>query len=153
MSLSDQEFMSLFKNLSLPAEYFDHKGHLRLAWLYLQRYPLELSIIKVAQGIKAYAGSLGAADKYHCTITRALVCIVAQRLSKVSPVQDTRKPAEAKLLTAGLAHKISWQQFISQNQDLLVDAFGVLQQYYSKQLLVSEKARKQFVQPDLRHWS
>lgn len=152
MPLSDQEFITLFENLSLPPEYFDHKGHLRLAWLYLQRYGLELSIIKVAQGIKAYAGSLGATDKYHCTITQALVCIMAQRLSIAMPLQDKQSAAQVQLLTAELRHKASWQLFVSKNQDLFVDALAVLQQYYSKSLLASKKAGKQFIQPDLGHW-
>jgi len=146
MSLSDREFMTLFENQSLPPEYFAHKGHIRLAWLYLQRYPLELAINKVEQGIKAYAGALGAVDKFHCTITRALVCIMAQRLAVSKPGQQAQTSVPAREKTP------SWQAFISDNQDLLLDAFGVLQQYYSKALLTSEQARKQFVQPDLGSW-
>ena len=35
MSISHQQFLEQFENQTLDPNYFDHRGHIRLAWLYL----------------------------------------------------------------------------------------------------------------------
>ncbi|WP_020410225.1 hypothetical protein [Hahella ganghwensis] len=128
--LEDQVFQAEFENNTLNPECFDHVGHLRIAWLYLQQCDLETALQKTCLGIKSYAESLGAAGKYHHTLTDALVRIMAMRLSE----------------TTGE----SFQAFLEQNSDLVNDALGVVQQYYSQDLLNREEARLSWVAPDLR---
>ena len=41
MEWTDDAFLDAFENCSLPESEFDHRGHLRLGWLYLERYSLE----------------------------------------------------------------------------------------------------------------
>ncbi len=101
---------------------------MRLAWLYLERYPLEQAISQVCGGIKVYAESLGAATKFHFTITDAIVRIMAARL-QAQP---------------------SWQAFLDDNADLVVNAMAVIGQHYSKDLLGSEQARLSVIEPDLK---
>ncbi len=126
--LNDANFIKQFEQLTLPPEQFSHTGHIRLAWLYLSNNKREEAIEKAKRGIKAYAESLGAKDKYHTTITHYLVKEIADR--------QALQPAE------------SWQSFITQNGDLELDAISVLLQYFSKHRLFSDKARVELIKPD-----
>jgi hypothetical protein len=80
MSPEDQQFVTEFENLYLETAQFNHRGHLRLSWLYLGHFEFPVSHAKLQSGIRRYAGSLGAAKKYHRTMTYAFTCIVADRI-------------------------------------------------------------------------
>lgn len=128
--ISDTQFLADFENKTLPEEYFDHKGHLRLAWLYLSMHDVETAIDRVCCGIQAYAMSLGATEKFHLTLTTAMVHIVASRMA---------------------ASKASnWQKFLQENNDLVVNARAVLSHYYSDSRLFSEQARTVLAVPDIK---
>ena len=128
--LSNGEFLTQFQNKTLKPVHFNHVGHLRLAWIYLNHHDLEISVEGVCTGIKAFAESLGADTKFHLTITDSLVRIMANRLG-------------------GMEQK-EWPLFLDQNKDLVDDAIGVLLQYFSRDLLFSESARIALVQPDIQ---
>ena len=130
--LSDQEFLQKFENQTLDPEYFDHHGHLRLAWLYLSLFPLEQAIDKICAGIRDYAESLGATEKFNKTITIAIVKIMANR-------------------TSGTARNC-FEQFLNENQPLLKDSLSVLLEYYSPEVLFSEHARIGEVKPDIKEF-
>lgn len=70
--LDDQTFLKQFESLTLEPCHFNHIGHLRLAWLYLQSNDVSQAAKLTSNGIKAYAESLGANNKFHLTITNAL---------------------------------------------------------------------------------
>ena len=130
MILEDDVFLSEFESLELSPDHFDHLGHLRLAWLYLRRHPMEQAVEKVASGIKAYASSLGATDKFQHTLTEAIVRIMASR--------------------PGIRSVQSLEAYLGANKDLVDNIWGVVNQYYSKELLQSRTARERFVEPDLQ---
>jgi len=125
--LTDKTFITQIENLTLDPEYFNHYGHIRLAYLYLKQNALEQSINKTCQGIKSYANSLGAEDKFHHTITEILVRIISLRM----------------LQTGGQ----TWQNFRENNHDLFDNSLKVLKCYYSEQVLFSDKAKRTFVLP------
>ena len=127
--LSDDEFLKQFEDNSLPPEYFSHLGHLRLAWLYVTKHDLDSAISKTCDGIKSYAESLGAHDKFHYTMTHAFVKIIHQRM-----------------LDQG---DHGWREFLNRNQDLVNTAAEVLLQYFREETLFSKNARKQLVSADL----
>ena len=129
MALPDTDFIQQFEDCTLPPAYFDHAGHLRLAWLYLRDYPLEQAVARVTGGIAAYANSQGAADKFRHTLTEAIVRIMAHR--------QHLQPAR------------SLEDFLAANPDLVEDILGVVGQHYSPQRLASQAARTGFVSPDL----
>lgn len=129
-SITDQEFLTQFENQTLAPVYFDHLGHLRLAWLYLDKHNLEVAISLTCSGIKAYAESLGLKRKFHVTITCALVKVMAIRIEQTS--------------------KKSWSYFLEKNNDLVNNSLTVLYQYYSKELLLSNYAQENDTPPDLK---
>jgi hypothetical protein len=125
--LEDSTFLQMFLDQTLPSEYFDHVGHLRVAWLILNEHGLESGSLKGCAAIKAYATSLGAAEKYHHTISIALFHLMYFR---------------------GLGD--SWQSFVENQSDLVHNSLSVLKVYYSEALLFSEDAKQSFQQPDIR---
>lgn len=126
--LSDADFLQRFLTADLPAEGFDHRGHLRAAWLVLQRQPLPEAIETVCQGIERLATALGVPGKYHRTLSEALVRWMAAM--------------------GAARHDVSFETFLADHPDLVADARGVLARHYSAAVLAQAQARQQWVPPD-----
>ena len=125
----DSEFLSAFLDSSLPPTEFDHRGHLRAAWLLLQSRPLPQAAAEACDGIRRLATRLGVPQKYHCTLTQALVHLMAH---------------------AGASNPtLSFDEFLSANPALLHDARGLLARHYSTAAMASDEARERFIPPDL----
>jgi len=121
----DRDFIAAFEECSLPPAEFSHRAHVRLAWLYLREGSLLEALNRYSTGIQRYAASLGAAGKYHETITWAYLFLIHERMRQ--------SPAS------------TFDAFATANEDL----FGpILQRYYSPTVLGSELARASFVMPD-----
>ena len=131
--LQDADFISQFEDCSLSPAHFDHRGHIRIAWLYVDKYGPAAALEKLVTGIRRYAGSLGADDKFHYTITAALLQILEQRQSECQAAD--------------------WQVFIDRNPDLLADAQQLLLRHYRQDVLFSEAAKAGWVEPDLQPFS
>lgn len=124
----DQQFIARFEALTLEPGAFDHKAHLRLAFLCITQEGVEPAVKRVGRGIRAFAENAGAADKYHQTITEALVRLIGLRLTRQA-VPD-------------------WHSFLELNQDLVNQAKELLLQHYSPDRLFSAEARTHFLEPD-----
>lgn len=127
--LSDEDFLSSFNDCSAPPSVFNHEGHVRIAWIHLQRYPLAHAIQLTCDGIERFASHLGAPDKYNRTLSEALMRIMASQ-----GASDAR---------------LSWDGFLLQNHELLEDAKQLLGRYYSNELLTSMEAKDTFLPPDI----
>ena len=107
---------------------FGHREHLELAWRLLERYPAAEAQHAMCSAIRHLASLHGAADKYHETITRCWVYLVALH----------RAGGDAR----------SFDEFIAENPGLtdrhLLDA------HYSPELISSPRARTGWAQPDRR---
>ena len=128
MTVSDDKFLCAFEDCSLPATSFGHLEHVRLAWLYLQRFPADEALHRFVRGLRRFAGHLGVPDKYHETITWAFIVVINQRMAEST---DS-----------------SWHQFCESNPDLFEWPGGVLGTYYADETLKSDLARRVFVLPD-----
>ncbi|HYC58353.1 MAG TPA: hypothetical protein VEK79_02190 [Thermoanaerobaculia bacterium] len=123
--MTDRDFISAFESCTLPADAFDHREHVRLAWLYLREAPLLAALPRFITSLKRYATSLGASGKYHETITYAFMFLIHERMSR--------------------ADATTFAEFAGENPDL----FGpILERYYRRETLASERARATFVMPD-----
>jgi len=127
-ALDDAEFLRQFEAATLPSDYFNHLGHLRAAWLFLDRESLILAQRHFATAVQRYATSLGASEKFHTTMTYALLAVMAAR--------------------QGVQGGKDWQAFVSANPDMVTDARGLLLNYYYAETLDSDTAKRQFVLPD-----
>ena len=126
---SDDEFLDAFLTCRVPASSFDHRGHLRVAWILLQKLPLEAAVTETCDGIQRLATHLGAPGKYHRTLTEALVRVMA-----TLGAQD---------------RSLSFEAFLLANPALVDDARGLIGRHYSAALLGTPEARTTFVAPDL----
>lgn len=127
--LSDDDFLAAFNDCSAPPSAFNHAGHVRIAWIHLQRYPLAQAIQLTCDGIERFANHLGVPDKYNRTLSEALMRIMAN-LGATNTC-------------------LSWDGYMSENRGLFENAQQLLGQYYSNELLNSKAAKSTFMQPDI----
>lgn len=123
--MTDDEFLDAFLTCRLRAADFDHRAHVRMAWLMLERQPLEDAIESICGGIQRFALHLGATSKFHRTISEALARLIASKLGAAT-----------------------WSEFVDSHPELLTHVRELLAQYYSPELLGSDAARQGFVAPD-----
>jgi hypothetical protein len=128
MQLNDDTYLEQFASRELGPEHFDHRGHLRMAWLHLARYDVDEASRRVCDGIRELAIKFGAPEKFNHTLSEALVRIMAGRMEG-----DGMKDFNA---------------FLRANPGLVDDCLGVLAQHYSDERLQSTAARAGWVAPD-----
>jgi len=118
----------LVRNLedgTLPPSGFSHRNHVHVAWHYLQQRPLPQAAGHFAAVLRAYVARIGAADKFHLTLTMAFMHLIQVR----------RLPDE------------NWEAFALRNPELFEAARSLIARHYSPEAL--ERGRKEFVEPDL----
>ena len=126
---SEDEFVSRVESCAYPNAEFKHADHIRLAWIYLRRYGPEGAEERIIATIQRFATSLGHTQKYHETMTRAWLRLVAAAYS-ASP------------------EAASFDDFIDKHGWLLER--DALSAFYTKSCLLSDLARQQWVEPDRR---
>lgn len=107
---------------------FGHPQHIELAWRYLEDHDPATAQDLVADAIREVASAHGAPQKFHVTITGAWVRCVA--------VHRERRPAD------------TFERFIEANPELLDSR--LLERHFSRELLFSDTARADMVEPDIR---
>lgn len=127
--VSDAELLSRFRDGTLEPADFDHRAHVRAAWLYLTQLSTEVAIERFTADIERYARQHGAAEKFHRTLTEALLRLLASHL-----------PRERTL---------GWQELIARHPIILDDARGLLGRFYSPARLHCAEARTRYLAPDL----
>ena len=70
-NLSDSEFEKQFANGTFNPSLFSHEAHLRLAWLHIHNYGIEMAIKNVTTQLLSFVSALGTKDKYNETLTHA----------------------------------------------------------------------------------
>ncbi|MCB0638204.1 MAG: hypothetical protein KDC54_16355 [Lewinella sp.] len=127
--LSDAGFAAAFADLSLDPILFTHEAHLRLAWIHLrQADPAAVSNLLCTQ-IPRYASHVGAPGKFHRTVTVAAVYAVAHFMQND---EATTFPA-----------------FLAAHPRLKTHFRELLATHYSFDIFASEKARVDYLPPDV----
>jgi hypothetical protein len=124
----DDEFLAAVEGATWPGERFGHREHVRLAWLYLRRHGPEEGYARIRGTIQRYATALGAAGKYHETVTRAWSAHVYRALRETPELEPFSAFQEAH---PGLRDG------------------GLLARHYRKETLTSEAAKREWVAPDV----
>jgi len=88
--MTDDEFADAFEALTLPPSSFRHADHVRLAWIYLQRVPLQAALGRYAARVKAFAAHAGKPGLYHETITYAFLMLINERVADGPPERCRR---------------------------------------------------------------
>jgi len=128
--VNDIEFVKRFEDGTLPSESFHHRDHVRMAWLFLSRYPLLEALRQFSSALQRFAVAHGQPNLYHQTITWSYLFLINERRERLGTSQG-------------------WDKFAEANADLFEwNDGGVLAQYYLPETLQSELARRVFVLPD-----
>ena len=128
-SADDRRFRDAFEAGSLEPAAFDHRAHVRLAYVYLAGSDVETGVARMRAALLAFLRHHGLdVTKYHETMTRAWVLAVRHFMES--------SPATA-----------SADAFIDANPALLDTK--IMLTHYSADLLFSAEARARFVEPDL----
>ena len=131
LSPDDEEFRVQFESCEFPAADFNHREHLRLAYIYLVENDNDTDTASqlMREAIHGFLKHLGVGlGKYHETITRAWVLAV-RHFMEATPESE------------------SAASFIEQNPVMLDTK--IMMTHYSAELLFSDEARAEFVQPNL----
>jgi len=127
--MSDTELTRALERGDIANESFHHLSHLHVAWVYLsESSTVGEAAAKMRVTLQKFAGSLGHAEKYHETITVFWICFLGH----------------LRQVNAGM----SLEQIVEANRQVLEKNFVL--QYYSADLLSSDRARTSWVDPDLK---
>ena len=130
--MDDATFLRQFEDCTLPQAQFHHREHLKVAYIYLRRHGLADALKKVRAGINAINMAHRVPDApdrgYHETITQAWVRLVDMTLREYGPAETA-------------------DSFLDQHPQLLEKK--ALRLFYSKELLMSPKAKAEFMESDL----
>ena len=129
MTAVDEQFVAQFESCSLPATSFHHAEHVKLAFLYLCRYPVLEALQRLSTSLARFAAANGKADRYHETVTWAFLFLIREGMARAGGGQ-------------------SWVEFASSNAELLDGKDNILKKYYRDETLASDLAKNIFVFPD-----
>jgi hypothetical protein len=106
---------------------FGHREHLHVTWLAVRRFGTAAAVELISDGIRRTARYAGAPQKYHATVSRAWVELVACHMD---------------------AGEEDFDAFLTRVPDLLDKR--LLTRFYRSGTLASVAARSGWVEPDLR---
>lgn len=124
--LTDDEFIRGFEDCTLAP--FHHADHVRMAFLYLSRFPALEALDRFSSSLIRFAAAHGKPQLYNETITWASILLIRERIARTNAQ--------------------NWSEFASANEDLLIWKDNVLKKYYRDETLNSTLAKTTFVFPD-----
>jgi hypothetical protein len=129
LSSADREFLAAFEAGAYAPADFSHRAHVRLAYVYLAESDVNLALERMRASLLIFLSRHNIpASKFHATLTRAWILAVdhfMHRSPKASSADD----------------------FIARNPVLLDSK--IMLTHYSADLLFSDQARAEFVEPNL----
>ncbi|MEM7525396.1 MAG: hypothetical protein AAF360_16915 [Pseudomonadota bacterium] len=129
-SRDDLRFKNLFEAGEIAPSEFHHREHLRLAYVYLCDGDTKSAIARMDRALKSFLRRNNAPpEKFHVTLTYSWVQAVRHFMER-----------------AGAA--ASFDVFIGAD-DRLLDT-GVMLTHYDRATLFSDRARAEFVEPDIQ---
>jgi len=127
--MSDDDFLASFENCTLAGTSFHHADHVRMAFLYLSRYPALEAMQRFSASLARFAAANGKPDRYNETITWALLLLIRERMARAGG-------------------RLNWTEFAAGNADLLSWENNILKKYYRDETLSSNLAKICFLFPD-----
>ena len=128
------ELAARFTAGTIPAEEWTHLAHLRVGAWHVHQLGMEVALARLRTGIRRLNQAHGTVNStshgYHETITAAYVHFIAQFLASC-PFEMPFESRVEELLSSTVAQP-----------DFLLC-------FYSREVLMSPRARKQWVEPDL----
>ena len=128
-SIEDQNFRREFEACKFPPPEFNHRAHIRLAYVYLTAYDTDAAHQSMRSALLAFLQHNGVdLSKYHETITRAWIMAVRHFMENTPSSESS-------------------DDFIEKNPGMLDSK--IMMSHYSAEVLFSDEARAKFVEPNL----
>ena len=128
----DEKFIAEYEAGRWPLDQLHHREHIKIAYLYLCRYPFDTAVNRIRDRIKAYNAAHNQPDLptsgYHETTTQAWMRLVHLTICEYGRAETA-------------------DSFYEQNPQL--SQKKVLRLFYSRDLFMSPRAKLDFVEPDL----
>lgn len=125
----DREFRDRFESCEVRPADFDHRAHLRLAYVYLVESDTSTAYESMRHALGRFLECNGIEySKYHDTMTRAWIMAVRHFMESTPGAESA-------------------DSFIDQNPRMLDPK--IMLTHYSAELLFSDEARAAYVEPDL----
>jgi hypothetical protein len=127
--LTDIEFEKQFISGKLDADLFNHEAHLRLAWIYITKYGIESAVNSVPKHIQNFALHAGAPQKFNKTLTIAATRAVYHFMLKST--------------------SDNFFDFVMEFPQLKYGFKALIQSHYNVDIFRLERAKQEFIEPDL----
>ena len=130
LSRDDRQFARAFERCEISPDAFDHRAHVRLAYVYLCEHTVVDAVDRMREALLRFLAHLGVdTGKYHETMTRAWILAVAHFMAESAPCASAAA-------------------FMEANPRLLDPK--IMLTHYSAEVLFSPTARQSFVRPDIQ---
>ena len=108
---------------------FSHEDHIRLGWIYLQEFETAEAISRCGAALRGLAESHGDFEKYHETLTVAMMRLIASHVRETPDTED-------------------WASFRTRVRPIFESAQELIARHYTKERLSQADARRTFLPPD-----
>ena len=102
---------------------------MRVAFMYLSRYPVLQALERFSSALLRFADAHGQTMLYNETVTWAYILLIRERMARMGDPAD-------------------WLAFRGENPDLFDRKRDILKKYYQAETLQSELAKRTFLLPD-----
>ncbi len=127
--LTNDEFEEKFSNCDMPAILFTHEAHLRLAYIHITKYGIKKAIDNLSIQIANCDDKYGDGTKFNKTLTVASVKVMHHFIKK--------------------AKATNFNALIIEFPHLRRNFLDLLKAHYKVDIFNSEKAKQEFLEPDL----
>jgi hypothetical protein len=136
LSAEDLDFLQRFTTDGMAPSQFHHREHLRLAYIFLvQHGTAEASYRAFQAALQSFLGHHGIDPaKYHATLTQAWLLAVLHFM---------------EISATDAAGSLAGSEAFLGRHPLLLDP-AIMFTHYSRELIGSDAARAEFVEPDIR---
>ncbi len=86
--MSDDDLLAAFAAGTLPVADFDHRAHVRVAWLCLRRDGAEAGAERMAEGLRAVTRAAGVPGKFDLALTRAWCARIQAAIERAPGVTE-----------------------------------------------------------------
>lgn len=130
--MDDAEFLARFEDCTLPFDLWTHRAHIRIAYLYLRRHPLEETTARMRAGVQAYNAANNVPEGVHMGYHETLTCAWMRVVDAMIRVHGPGASSE---------------DFCEQQPYLLNRL--LLRLFYNRATIMAPEAKTRFIEPDL----
>jgi len=127
--LSDQAFSQQFSDCTLDPFLFTHQAHIRLAWIYITQYGIDVASQRLCAEIARFDKVHGDGTKFNMTVTIAAARAVDHFMRK--------------------SNSSDFADFSAEFPRLLTNFKDLIGQHYGWNIFADSRAKISYLEPDL----